>query len=214
MDLKNVLIIGDSYSTFQGYVPEGHAVYYSEQEGNTDVRSVTETWWHLLLKETGGSLILNDSWSGSTIGYTGYNGTDCSENSSFLHRLDLRKKEGFFEQNQIDTVFLFGGTNDSWSDAPLGEMQYEGWEKKDLYFVLPALCCMVSRLKEVLPEANIVVLINSELKPEITEGLKSACNRFGASFVALEGIDKCCKHPTVKGMSQIKEQVSRALKEF
>ena len=28
MSLGNVLIFGDSYSTFEGYVPEGYDVYY------------------------------------------------------------------------------------------------------------------------------------------------------------------------------------------
>lgn len=35
--IKNLIIIGDSYSTFEGYIPEGYAFYYSSKAG-TDVR--------------------------------------------------------------------------------------------------------------------------------------------------------------------------------
>lgn len=53
MNLKNILIFGDSYSTFEGYIPDGFAVYYSKTEGGeTDVRAVEDTWWYQLLKET------------------------------------------------------------------------------------------------------------------------------------------------------------------
>ena len=77
MKIKNVMIFGDSYSTFNGYIPEGYRTYYSEEWRNeTDVRKVEETWWKQFLSATGASLTQNNSWSGSTIGYTGYNNED------------------------------------------------------------------------------------------------------------------------------------------
>ena len=101
MDFKNVLIFGDSYSTFEGYIPKGFAVYYSESgSGETDVRNVKETWWHRLISETNSDLIQNNSWSGSTICYTGYNG-DCSETSSFICRLNKLIDAGFFKENEF-----------------------------------------------------------------------------------------------------------------
>ena len=52
MSYNNVLILGDSYSTFNGYIPDGYITYYSENERpETDVRRVEETWWHSLLSE-------------------------------------------------------------------------------------------------------------------------------------------------------------------
>jgi len=29
--MKNILIFGDSYSTYEGYIPEGYPTYYSSQ---------------------------------------------------------------------------------------------------------------------------------------------------------------------------------------
>lgn len=208
MSLGNVLIIGDSYSTFQGYIPEGYEAYYSEDEnGKTDVRRVEETWWHLLMKEMDSHLILNDSWSGSTIGYTGYDGADCSHTSSFIYRLSKLKKAGFFEKNKIDTVFVFGGTNDHWCEAPLGTMMYDGWQKQDLYCVLPAVCYFFQLLKNTFTNVDIFCLINSDLKNEISEGLLLAGERNGIRCAQLQNIDKKDGHPTVKGMKQIEEQV-------
>ena len=84
MSLGNVLIFGDSYSTFKGFIPQGYVDYY-RPEGNpkTDLLHVEETWWHRLITKTESTLLLNDSWSGSTVCNTGYNG-DCSKTNSFI----------------------------------------------------------------------------------------------------------------------------------
>ena len=77
-----MLIFGDSYSTFESYIPEGYVTWYSEGEKPyTDVTKVTETWWHQVVSEIDADLIQNNSWSGSTIGYTGYDNADCSTTS-------------------------------------------------------------------------------------------------------------------------------------
>lgn len=207
MNLGNVLIFGDSYSTFKGYIPEGYSCYYTPEREDTDVRKVSETWWHRLMEDTGSTLIANNSWSGSTICYTGYNSTDCSETSSFLCRLNQLIAADFFKKQPTDTVFVFGGTNDSWANSPIGELQYADWDKEDLYQVLPAICCFLHTLKEQLPKARILCLINTELKNEIAEGMKQACEHNRIPALSLKDIDKRSGHPTVKGMAQIEEQV-------
>ena len=209
---NNALIFGDSYSTFKGYVPEGYAIYYSENERpQTDVTKVEQTWWHQVVSGANLNLVLNNSWSGSTIGYTGYNNTDCSKSSSFIYRLRQLIENGFFEKNQIDTVFVFGGTNDSWSNAPLGEIKYNGWEEKDLFSVLPAICYFLNLLKETLPQAKIYCLMNSDIKLEIIDCMKIACEIYGITPVAFYKIDKMCGHPTIQGMKDIKDGVLNIL---
>ena len=128
MDMKRIMIFGDSYSTFEGYIPKGYAAYYTKDHTITDVRRVNETWWKRLTDEIGAEIVMNDSWSGSTICYTGYNNTDCSRSSSFIYRLNRYAEENFFEGKDIDAVFVFGGTNDSWADVPLGEEKLEDCE--------------------------------------------------------------------------------------
>ena len=209
--MKNVMIFGDSYSTFNGYIPEGYAVYYSEKEKDgTGVTHVEETWWYPLVQENGWNLVLNNSWSGSTIGYTGYNG-DCSKTSSFIYRLEKLNEDGFFEKNRIDTVFVFGGTNDSWANAPLGEIKLSDHTREELFSVCPAICCFIGRLKQILPDADIVSIINTNIKTEIKNAIKAASDYNGTTYVELSCIDKLCGHPTAQGMTEIKAQVMAVL---
>ena len=203
---NNTLIFGDSYSTFEGYIPEGYAIYYHDGHSNTDVTRVTETWWHQVAKEADLNLVLNNSWSGSTIGYTGYNNADNSKTSSFIYRLEQLVETGFFETNDINTVFVFGGTNDSCANAPLGEM-----DGTDFYCVLPAICHFFKRLRETLPNADIYCLINTHLKAEISNALKEVSARHGITAVAFNNIEKACGHPTIKGMVDIKKEVLNAM---
>ena len=211
MKLGNTVIFGDSYSTFSRYIPDGYAVYYTPTREIPDVRRVEDTWWHALHTELEGNIIRNDSWSGSTICYTGYNGSDCSATSSFIYRMNKLADEGFFTENKLDTAFIFGGTNDSWANSPLGELKFSDWEKSDLYSVLPAFCYFVARAKELMPSTRLVCIINCDIKPEITNGYAAACRHYGVEYVALHGVEKMNGHPSVKGMCEIKEQVKAAI---
>lgn len=208
---KNAIIFGDSYSTFDGYVPEGYPVYYSEtSHSELGVNCASNTWWYQMATEADLHLVRNDSWSGSTIGYTGYQG-DCSHSSSFIYRLRKLEQEGFFEQNVIDTVLVFGGTNDSWSNAPLGKLKLNDFEEQDLYNVLPAIADFFYEIKRILPQATVYCLINLGLKPEIADAFERVCHRYGITKVVFDDIHKVDGHPTAQGMRDIKAAVVRAL---
>ena len=210
-DIGNVFILGDSYSTFKGHNPEGFDCWYADVETpHTNVRRVEETWWHQMLAETKSNLVENHSYSGTTICHTGYEGSDCRE-ISFVGRFEKLVAAGFFDENKIATFFLFGGTNDSWAEAPVGELMYEGWKSEDLYKVLPAFCYLLERVKATLPETRIICVINTELKDDITEGFKVACEKYGVEYVALCDISKWAGHPNIDGMTQIKDQVLEIL---
>ena len=208
MKSENIMIFGDSYSTYEGHIPAGYAVYYSGHRDNPpDVSDVKLTWWGRLIAETDSTLVQNNSWSGSTIGYTGYNNSDCSHSSSFIYRFEKLLAEGFFEEHKIDRLFVFGGTNDSWSNAPLGESDKEAIEENDLFCVLPAIKHFIARLAEKLPDTKLVIIGNCDIKSEITSALALAAERAGATYVGLSGVDKINGHPTELGMEQIKDQI-------
>ena len=201
--MRKVLIFGDSYSTFNGYIPDGYATYYPK----LNVNSVGETWWKQLLQKMNGNLLENNSWSGSTISYTGWNNQDSSKTSSFICRYRQLKDNGFFVRNKVDTLFVFGGTNDSWCGAPLGEMQFSDWEEQDLFSVLPAICYFAQTLKNDLPNTEIIFILNTNLKEEIQTCMEEVSKRYGVKLVRLLDIDKECAHPTKQGMRQIASQV-------
>ncbi len=216
--LGNIFILGDSYSTFEGYIPEGFASYYFKSGPHylvahpeeakpceRDVHTVEETWWYTLAKENG-KLVRNCSWSGTTICNTGYGGCDNSK-ISFIARLEKLLGDGFFVENKIDTLFLFGGTNDSWSNAPLGEAKDSDWTKEDLFCVFPAFSYLINVLKTRLPEVKVYCILNTWLKPEIAEYYTAVCEANQVDAIKLRDIDKICGHPTTLGMASIKEQV-------
>ena len=215
--IGNLMILGDSYSTFKGYIVREDAYYYypeEAREGDDKVRSMQldETWWRRFVARTGAKLVRNDSWSGSTICYTGYLG-DCSETSSFIYRYRCLLKEGFFEKNAVDTVIVFGGTNDSWCPAELGEMKIAGQTEEDLKTALPAISHIMSSMKNDLKGVRIVYIANCDIDTEIIECMKSEGERLGIEVVELSGIDKEAGHPTPLGMEQICNQVLSALGE-
>ena len=163
-----------------------------------------------MMERTGATLVRNDSWSGSTIGYTGYAG-DCSTSSSFIYRYRQLEKQGFFAQNPVDTIFVFGGTNDSWSNAPLGEEQYADFGEQDLFMALPAICHFMLTLKQNHPHARLVMIGNCDIKREILDCMQHVAERLSVELVELHDVDKINGHPTVLGMTQICDQVMDAI---
>lgn len=205
---ENVVILGDSYSTFDGYIPKGNASwYFTYPSGDCDVISVSQTWWTLFSEATGSHILLNESWSGSTICNTGYNASDCST-WSFIARM-----ENLFSQNvQPDLILIFGGTNDSWAGVPLGDFKYSDWTKEDLYSYLPAACYMLDYITSNAPDTEVVVMLNDSLTYEIVDGLIQISNHYGAKPLVLKRIDKLSGHPSIKGMQQISDQLIEFLR--
>jgi hypothetical protein len=203
--LPSVSILGDSYSTFESYVqPDTNYVwYFPTPHPNTDVTSVRQTWWHRFILENHYRLCVNNSFSGSTICNTGYRQADYSDRS-FITRMD--------NLGNPDILLIFGATNDCWAKAPIGDYQYAGWTKPDLYRFRPAMAYMLDYLTARYPNVAIYFLLNSELTPEINESVKTVCGHYGVECVELKGIDKKSGHPTVKGMGEIAEQVTVFLK--
>ena len=203
----SVSILGDSYSTFEGYLtPDTMDIWYFENKQDprrTDVKSVGETWWMQLIKKKNWKLELNNSWSGSTICYSGY-GDEDYRLRSFITRVPAL--------GSPDIILIFGGTNDSWSNAPVGEYKYADWRRADLYTFRPAMACMLHKIKERYPTADIYFISNDGLKSEITESMAQICKHYDVPMIQLENISKTAGHPNVKGMTQIAEQLDKAIK--
>lgn len=206
--MKNIFILGDSYSTFAGYNPEGYAVYY---DGNVaGVRSVDQTWWHILSEKIGGRVIRNCSFSGTTICNTGYGGYCPGE--SFICRFDRLAEAGFFRENHVDELFILGGTNDTWVPSPVGSLKYDGWTEDDLKAALPAFCYLLHRVKECVPDARVVNILNDVVIGSLlAEGYREASAHYGADLVELGDFEMEDGHPTAAGMAEIAEKVAAVI---
>lgn len=202
---KSVSVLGDSYSTFEGYMtPSTNELwYYAKPGSSTDVNDVSQTWWHRVIKDCGFRLCVNNSYSGSTIGYHGYSGNDYSQRS-FITRMN--------NLGCPDIIFIFGGTNDSWSGAPVGEYKYDNLQKDDFFSFRPALAFLLKSMTDRYLNTDIYFLINDGLRDEITESIITVCNHYGVKYIKLHDIDKKDGHPTIKGHAAIAEQIKAELK--
>ena len=202
---KSVAIFGDSYSTFENYLScDTNAVWYFQgKQKKTDVTDVEQTWWHMLLKEKGWQLECNNSFSGSTICYTGYRKEDY-QNRSFHNRLRYL--------GSPDIILVFGATNDCWAKSPIGDYKYSDWTKKDLYSFRPAMAAMCDGLKKRYPNVDIYFIMNCDLTETITTSCRTICNHYGIPMIELHDVDKINGHPSIKGMKTIAEQVGAAVK--
>lgn len=200
---RSISILGDSYSTFKGYVvPDTNAVWYPQKPENNDVQDIRQLWWHQLIREHGYRLCQNNSFSGATICNTGYDKEDYSDRS-FCTRL--------WYLGDPDIILMFGGTNDSWAHSPIGDYQYGDWEKSDLYKFRPAIAYLLANLQNRYPGTEIYVIINTELGDDVTSSMKTVCDHYNVKYIELKDIDKQWGHPSQKGMKAIADQVAAAL---
>jgi len=203
-------ILGDSYSTFQGFIPQGYACYYPKPQSVQDVLQVEHTWWYQLMQRRQLKLLQNNSYSGSTVCTHVRDGQPVT--ASFAARVHTLAEHTGENGRGPDYIFLFGCTNDSWQNRTVGNVQYENWKEEDLRCVLPAYCYVLDVLCREIPQTTVVCIANTDLKPQILEGMGVAAEHYGALMVELKNIDKNNGHPTALGMQQIADQVEAALK--
>lgn len=202
---KCVSILGDSYSTYEGFLtPQTNSVWYQAKNAakKTDVGSVTQTWWHQLIAQKGWRLCVNNSYSGATICHTGYEGNDYSDRS-FLTRMD--------NLGCPDIIFIFGATNDSWAGVSMGDYKYDDITAADLYQFRPAMARMLAWMQQRYIGTEIYFLLNDGLRDSINESVRTICQHYGIRCIELHDIDKRSSHPSVKGMRQIAKQVAAVI---
>jgi hypothetical protein len=220
---QKISILGDSYSTFEGYMAnDTNAIWYFKADNpqhnkKNDVTKVEETWWHQLINTTKGySLEVNNSYSGATICYTGYSkGNEPRVPIAALssHR-DYSNRSFVNRSNTLgnpDIILVCGATNDSWCGAPIGEYIYGNWTTEQLYYFRPAMAKLLYDLKGNYPTAQILFILNSELKESINESVHTICKHYGVQCLDLKDIEKQGGHPSVKGMTDFSKQVRKAL---
>ena len=99
---KRVSVIGDSISTFRGYIPYKYSTYYPRTDGT--FISVEDMYWYQLIYKhmTNARLERNIAYSGSCV-----TNADSTKDTYFAKR--------FMDQNGVgnaDIVIIHGGTND------------------------------------------------------------------------------------------------------
>lgn len=199
-DSLTVTIFGDSYSTFEGYLtPDTNEVwYFAKGRNDNDVKRVEQTWWHQVVDRMGWRLDRVNAYSGSTVCRTGYRKEDYTSRA-FITRMNYL--------GEPDVILVCAATNDSWAGAPIGEYKYGEWTDRELYSFRPAMAKMCWGLRTHYPNAQILFILNSELKPVINESVHTICSHYGIPVLDLQDVDKQAGHPSVAGMTSIADQV-------
>lgn len=129
-------ILGDSISTFEGYIPSENDTYYP----NEYITDVEQTWWKQLLNKTGMKLSLNNSWSGSRV---------CS--SSITTRVN-NLSNGVNSPNHI---IIEMGINDFKYPSLLGDYNGKGAIPTSLSNFANAYSYVLNNVRKNYPNAKI-----------------------------------------------------------
>lgn len=149
---QKVSILGDSISTYDGYVPtgEGYATWYPKTSVDPDaVDDVNKTWWMQFINQCGMVLHSNASVSGSccSTGARQDRVSACKQ-----ERIDLLAKSG----KAPDVIVVYMGTNDFVNGVPLGT--WDGSltlpETDDTFREAYAL--MLNRIITTYPKARVL----------------------------------------------------------
>lgn len=165
---KTVSILGDSISTYQGYIPAKYACFYPDKDN--DVQSVAQTWWMQMLYYTGMRLLTNGSYSASTVCGSSH-AEDSSAGCSNRRLLELRGADG----SVPDVILVYMGANDFFRAVELGEYTGTAVHRTDRYVwnFTEGYELMLQKLQALYPASKIycmtLIEANSGDHPRVNE---------------------------------------------
>ena len=224
---KTVSIIGDSISTYQGYIPQGYAHFYPK--GN--VTSVSNTWWYQVINELGLTLLKNCSWSGSECYGDSTSTTNAAAGCSTARINDLAN--GAIKP---DIVFCYIGINDFFNGVGLSEWTPTSAipsESTDVNNFLDAYVIMINKIRNKYPDTRIFCftlmdcptvkegypLVNGAGKSlyDFNQAIKMVADAFGCDVIDLHncGLNQYnfknygtdTTHPNINGHKIMKDKV-------
>ena len=233
---KKVSILGDSISTYQGYMysPDAYCAY-----PQTWMDNVNNTYWMRTILRFNAILGVNDSWAGTMVSNTQptdsgqYGPNRCLSSQTRINHLG--------ENGTPDIIVVYGGTNDIGQQVEIGTFNTENpINYTDAQIAaLPvatfadAYRAMLIRLQKTYPTTKIVAImpnyINSSLDHYISDVLdeyiemaRTICDYFGVKYLDCRtcGITLFNRntylgdgiHPNSDGMELISDQLVNLLK--
>ena len=197
---KTFGFIGDSISTFNGVIPSGYSCFYPYP--TADVHDVYQTWWMNSVLELGGSLFLNNSYSGSCVGA---GTTSDSQNANRLSKFLINGETPEY-------IVIFMGSNDL--TAGFNVQTFEKAYRK-----------MISELFKINPEFKIILCTlpenqlykkNEDLRFEYNNLIEKLAIEYNQKLVDLEEFSLVGKsvdsaHPNKNGMKEMSEYFLKEL---
>ncbi len=209
---KRISVIGDSISTFRGFVPAGYSCHYPTADN--DVTSVSQTYWYRLAYELMSDAVIdrNIAYSGTAVART----TDTSYSSQSWYGKDFCTR--FIAQDGVgnpDIVLIHGGTNDyghnadelapgvemrstsapsetvmnglfATADAATDRAAVEALDDTTFCTAYIKLVCMV---RNRYPNAKIVCIIGDYLTTGIEKSTIAIAEHYGCRYVDLLAVN-------------------------
>lgn len=147
---KHFSILGDSISSLEGYSePRDSAFYDTEKKLASGVITPPYTWWGKVIRRLGGTLLVNNSVSGSTVCWR-----RTYEIESYACS-DLRTSSLDKDGIAPDVIMVYMGTNDWGSGYPINHSEQIRSTAEDRALFLGAYKLMLQKLRRNYPHAEI-----------------------------------------------------------
>ena len=207
-----ISILGDSISTYvnasngaaatiTNSTIKNNAVYYTE--GKQGIYQ-GDTWWQQIADALGGSVLVNNSWSGSCVF-----STRAGTVGAYVDRcVQLHDNTGLNAGEEPDLIFVYLGTNDAttWSSIPLGnysdinfdvliQKNEEGYIYAEPKTASEAYAIMIHKMINRYKDAEVYCMIPCQRidgneaavqnRLQFYEAISKIANRFGAFIVDL-----------------------------
>ena len=230
---KKLGIIGDSISTYEGWVPDGYAVYY---ENGGPLPSVENTYWKIATNELG-MVVRNCSWSGSFV-----SGDSTSTSNANIGTSTKRINDLSADGTYPDIVLVYMGTNDFLFGKDKGEFNMSSdYVDGNISTFMNAYALLLTKIRKAYPNCKILcgtmplqfasspdlyinnnwtsVRTKGESIPEWNDAIKEIANAFGCGVVDFASCainlhsdtlqDRC--HPNIKGHKLMAERLIKDL---
>lgn len=222
---KRLSVMGDSISTYRGFLtPERCAWYYSDEGTNgtpsepngnpyeSNVRDVSNMYWHKLCTKLGMVLDTVNAFSGSSICKT-ENGAYPNPANAFI------ADDRITNIGKPDVLIIYGGTNDAWLSADIGTAKYSDWTDDDLKTFKPALAYLIYNIQRRHPGVELyffigTALITKDTETEYAKAIKEVCEHY--NIKTMDGsqlysvYDAKGNHPTIMGQEEILSAIVEA----
>ena len=186
---KVISILGDSISTFAGYIPVADGFNLSHRARYPQSNLLTEvdkTWWKQVLVALDAKLGINDSWAGSTVTniITGNSG-DVGEKAAMA---SLTRIQNLGANGTPDVILFYGGTNDiarysqpgsfNPGSAPIeADLTTTKWSSPADAYVAAIL-----RMRHYYPNAEIIAMLPTYTSVYYTD---ARLEQFNATYAAI-----------------------------
>lgn len=223
--VRKVGIIGDSISTFAGYIDPSYSAFYPANDatakgGTGTVQSVEKTYWWKVVNEkmSHGQLDVVNSYSGTKVVTEG--GV-----KGFVDRA--------YRFNDPDIIIIHGGTNDMNQKSPMGDFGWDlpiGQLNEGCY--RSAYVKLIKMLQNRYPGVQIIIVVGDRLSyyecykpdpefPYATSTIQIA-KHFGLPYVdftangtSYNSLPKSTgSHPDASGMQKMADQIYSTCKDY